>query len=239
MPEHARVLFFATLRDKAGVKETRLEFSPGTHIADIKVLVVGKFPGLKQAMESVIVAVNHEFAFDEDLVPNEAEIAMFPPVSGGESQVGELPTILAITERELDVNAVITRVTTPTTGGVCIFTGTVRGITERGIAHQTLQLEYQAYQEMAERKLAQISQEIRQKWPEVEGLALVQRTGTLLPGEISVIVACSSAHRDEGIFEAARYGIDRLKEIVPIWKKEISPAGEEWVEGEYYPHKGE
>ncbi len=239
MPEHARVLFFATLRDKAGVKETTLEFEAGTHIAEIKTMVVEKFPAMKQAMESVIVALNHEFAFDEDPVPNEAEIAMFPPVSGGANDAGGQPTILAITERELDVNAIVSQVTTPTTGGICIFTGTVRGITERGEAHQTIQLEYEAYQGMAEQKLAQISQEIRQKWPEVEGIALVQRTGTLLPGAISVIVACSSSHRDEGIFAAARYGIDRLKEIVPIWKKEISPSGEVWVEGEYHPHRGE
>jgi molybdopterin synthase catalytic subunit len=73
----------------------------------------------------------------------------------------------------------------------------------------------------------------------VEGVALVQRVGTLLPGTVSVIVACSASHRDSGIFEATRYGIDRLKEIVPIWKKEFTTDGEAWVEGEYFPQPGE
>jgi molybdopterin synthase catalytic subunit len=60
-----------------------------------------------------------------------------------------------------------------------------------------------------------------------------------MPGTVSVIIACSSSHRDSGIFEATRYGIDRLKEIVPVWKKEVSKDGQEWIEGEYYPQRGE
>jgi molybdopterin synthase catalytic subunit len=63
--------------------------------------------------------------------------------------------------------------------------------------------------------------------------------GKIIPGEISVIVACTASHRDSGIFEAAHYGIDRLKEIVPIWKKEVNQDGQEWVEGDYHPHQGE
>jgi molybdopterin synthase catalytic subunit len=69
----------------------------------------------------------------------------------------------------------------------------------------------------------------------VEGIAIVQRIGRLDPGTPTVLIACSAAHRDTGVFEAARYGIDRLKEIVPIWKKEVGPGGEEWVEGKYTP----
>jgi molybdopterin synthase catalytic subunit len=92
---------------------------------------------------------------------------------------------------------------------------------------------------MAEAKMRQIAAEIRSRWRDVEGIALVQRVGILKPGTISVGIACSSSHRDSGIFEAAHYGIDRLKEIVPIWKKEVSKDGEEWIEGEYIPHRGE
>jgi len=88
---------------------------------------------------------------------------------------------------------------------------------------------------MAEMKMAQIAAEIRQRWPEVQGIVMVQRIGLLKPGMPTVIIACSAAHRDSGVFEAARYGIDRLKEIVPVWKKEIGPHGEEWVEGHYIP----
>ncbi len=239
MNNHARVLFFATLREKAGVRETDIEFPQGTRIAEIKRLVLEEYPGLKQNMDSIIVALNHEFAFDEEIVPNEAEIALFPPVSGGERGAVSFPTIIAITSDELDINKTVSEITLPTTGAACIFTGTVRGVTSRGVERQTEHLEYEAYREMAELKLRQICEEIRIRWKEVEGIALVQRTGTLMPGTVSVIVACSSSHRDAGIFEAARYGIDRLKEIVPIWKKEVSLEGEEWVEGEYYPHRGE
>ena len=81
--------------------------------------------------------------------------------------------------------------------------------------------------------------EIRERWPSVEGVAIVQRIGKLMPGTPTVLIACTAGHRDTGVFEAARYGIDRLKQIVPIWKKEVGPEGEEWVEGDYFPSPGE
>ncbi len=232
---HCKVLFFATLRDKAGVRESDIEFPIGAQISDIKRLVLEKYPGLKQNMDSIIVALNHEFAFDEDIVPNGAEIAIFPPVSGGESGINNYPMIISITSDEIDINEIVAKITLSTTGAVCIFTGTVRGLTSQGMERLTEYLVYEAYRVMAEKKLSQITEEIRTRWKKVEGVAIVQRIGTLKPGAISVIVACSSSHRDSGIFEAARYGIDRLKEIVPIWKKEVSKNGEEWIEGKYFP----
>jgi len=149
------------------------------------------------------------------------------------------PTIFSITQSELDLNALIAQVTLPTTGAACIFTGVVRGVTERGDAHQTQYLEYEAYVPMAEAKMRQVAEEIRQRWPAVEGIAVVQRVGTLKPGTPTVLIVCTAAHRDTGVFEAARYGIDRLKEIVPIWKKEVGPGGEQWREGEYIPRAGD
>jgi molybdopterin synthase catalytic subunit len=113
--------------------------------------------------------------------------------------------------------------------------GMVRGDTRRDQPHQTLQLEYDAYVPMAEAKLAQVAAEIRERWPAVEGIAIVHRVGTMAVGAPIVYVACAAAHRDTGMFAAAQYGIDRLKEIVPIWKKEIGPQGEVWVEGGYHP----
>lgn len=92
---------------------------------------------------------------------------------------------------------------------------------------------------MAEAKMRQIADEIRERWPVVKGVAIIQRIGRLYPETPTVLVACSAAHRDTGIFEAARYGIDRLKEIVPVWKKEVGPDNETWVEGEYTPKPGE
>jgi molybdopterin converting factor subunit 1 len=239
MNDHARVLFFATLREKTGVHEITLEFPHGSQIADIKKIVLEKFPATQPSMKTVIVALNHEFAFDEDVVQNEAEIAMFPPVSGGEISREEFPTIIALVDHEIDLNEIVDKITLSTTGAACIFTGNVRAVTNRGEPHQTELLEYDAYPGMAESKLVEISREIRSRWKEVEGVALVQRIGKLMPGMVSVVVACSSSHRDSGIFEAARYGIDRLKEIVPVWKKEYRQDGEVWIEGKYHPQKGE
>lgn len=151
----------------------------------------------------------------------------------------EFPTIFSITEDEIDLNHLLAQVTLPSTGAAAIFTGMVRGKTIRGDAHETQFLEYEAYVPMAEAKMQQVADEIRAKWPVIEGIAIVQRIGKLYPKTPTVLIACTAAHRDTGVFEAARYGIDRLKEIVPIWKKEVRPNGEFWVEGDYIPKAGE
>lgn len=239
MSNHARILFFATLREKTGVNETTIEFAQGTHIFEIKNLILEMYPTLKLYIDTMIVAMNHEFAFDEDIVPDEAEIAIFPPVSGGNGDRAGNTIISTIVDHEIDINAIIAKITYTTTGAVCVFTGTVREETSRGKAHHTKYLEYDAYIQMAETKMYQIGEEIRSRWHDIEGIAIVQRIGKLMPGMITVVIACSASHRDMGIFEAAHYGIDRLKEIVPIWKKEVSQDGEEWVEGEYIPERGE
>ena len=150
----------------------------------------------------------------------------------------EFPSIISITEEELDLNTLLDQITLPSTGAAAIFTGIVRGITFRE-ARETVYLEYEAYKPMAEAKMKQVAEEIRAKWPVIEGIAIVQRIGRLYPRTPTVLIACSAAHRDTGVFDAARYGIDRLKEIVPVWKKEVGPHGEEWVEGDYIPKPGE
>jgi molybdopterin synthase catalytic subunit len=149
------------------------------------------------------------------------------------------PTIVIITIDELNIDALVEKVTLPSTGAAVVFTGIVRGVTTRGHARETCSLEYEAYQPMAEEKMTQVADEIRQKWPAVEGIAIIQRVGLLAPGTPTTLIICTAAHRDTGVFEAARYGIDRLKEIVPVWKKEVGPGGEEWVEGVYHPQPGE
>src|SRR4030067_276518 len=239
MNDQAKVLFFATLREITGVRETTVDFPRGANIADIKALLLAKYPNLKTSMDIIIMAMNHEFACDENLVPDGAEIAIFPPVSGGGVDGDRVPTIIAIVEEEIDINWIVGQISSTTTGATCIFSGIVRGLTSRGVHHQTEELEYEAYRAMAESKMHQIATEIRSRWIEVEGIALVQRTGRLVPGMISVIITCSLSPRDCGIFDAARYGIDRLKEIVPIWKKEVSKDGEVWIEGDYFPQRGE
>src|SRR5215213_7844188 len=142
----------------------------------------------------------------------------------------DFPTIFSITEDEIDLNDLLARITLTSTGAAAIFTGMVRGETTRVDAHATEYLEYEAYIPMAEAKMKQVTEEIRERWPVVQGIAVIQRVGKLYPKTPTVLIACTAAHRDTGVFEAARYGIDRLKEIVPIWKKEVSPSGEFWVE---------
>jgi molybdopterin synthase catalytic subunit len=149
------------------------------------------------------------------------------------------PTVFSVTQSEIDLNQLLAEITLPTTGAAAIFTGMVRGVTRREPAHETSHLEYEAYVPMAEAKMKQVADEIRARWPIVEGIAIVQRVGRLEPQTPTVLIACTAAHRDDGVFEAARYGIDRLKEIVPIWKKEVGPNGDWWVEGEYLPKPGE
>ena len=149
------------------------------------------------------------------------------------------PTHVEITENEIDLNELVTRITLQSTGAAAIFTGMVRGITSRDNPHETDFLEYESYKPMAEEKMMQVAEEIRSRWPTVEGIAIVQRVGRLYPRTPTVLIACTAAHRDTGVFDAARYGIDRLKEIVPVWKKEVSPSGEIWVEGDYFPKPGE
>ena len=150
----------------------------------------------------------------------------------------EKPQFFAILEEEIDLNDLLDKVTLTSTGAAAIFTGMVRGETDRE-NRKTEYLEYEAYKPMAEEKMKQVATEIWGRWSSVEGIAIVQRVGKLFPRTPTVLIACTAAHRDTGVFDAAKYGIDRLKEIVPVWKKEIGPDGEEWIEGNYNPSNNE
>lgn len=227
-----RVLYFASLRDRAGVKEESLSLPTDTSVADLKQVLGQRHDRLAPALESALVSINREYALPAEKLSEGDEVAVFPPVSGGAEP---RPTLFRITQSALDLNRLLDDIILPSTGAACVFTGMVRGRTERGDPHDTDYLEYEAYSPMAEAKMKQVADEIRQRWPSVEGIAIVQRIGHLDPGTPTVLIACTAAHRDTGVFEAARYGIDRLKQIVPIWKKEVSPEGEIWVEGDYHP----
>ncbi len=231
------LLFFATLKDRAGQSQVQIDLPEDATVGDLRAQVARLFPATMPLVNHALVAVNQGYAFDEDRIPEDAEVALFPPVSGGAAEA--FPTILRVTSDPLDLNELVEKITLPTTGAAAIFTGMVRGVTRRGDPHETVCLEYEAYVPMAEAKMAQVAREIREQWQTVEGIAIVQRIGRLAAGTPTVLIACSAAHRDTGVCEAARYGIDRLKEIVPVWKKEIGPSGEEWVEGEYQPKKGD
>lgn len=131
-----------------------------------------------------------------------------------------------VIDKPLSVDPLIKAISRPTCGAVALFVGVVR---EPSRGRNVLYLEYEAYQEMAEAKLREIGEEIKKKWT-VEEVAIVHRVGHLEVGEASVIVAVSAPHRKEAL-EACAYGIERVKEIVPIWKKEVWEGGEEWIMG--------
>ena len=227
-----KVLFFATLRDLAGVHEIYLDIEDSSTISDLLDILKTRYPQTDEYLATALVAINRNYADEESIVRAGDEIAIFPPVSGGSE---DYPTVCMITADEIDQDVLVKMITLPTTGAACIFSGMVRGKTMKGDFNQTSYLEYEAYAEMAEEKMAQVAREIREKWTAVEGIVIVQRIGRLYPGTPTVIIGCSAAHRDTGVFDAARYGIDRLKQIVPIWKKEVSPDGETWIEGDYLP----
>jgi molybdopterin synthase catalytic subunit len=137
-------------------------------------------------------------------------------------------TWIALTDLELPVGAVYDWAVLPSCGAVVLFSGTVRDHAEGrdDVAHLT----YEAYEEQALPRLAQIDDEIRTRWPTVGRVALLHRLGQLELTESSVLVVVSSPHRPEA-FEAARFGIDALKAGVPIWKHEVWNAGADWALG--------
>ena len=240
------IRLFATLKDRAGRERIHVSLPDGPlTTADVLAAVAADYPALAPALRSALVAVNRAFAGPETPVVAGDEVALFPPVSGGQggSGAGEQgrvaqphPTYFAITPDPLDLEAIHARLGGPEIGAIVSFTGFVRGRTQRdGLPPETLRLEYEAYEDMATAKMAQIAREIWARWPMVRGVALVQRLGRLEVGDVTTFVACAGRHRDEGVFEAARYGIDRLKEIVPVWKKEIGADRSVWVEGHYRP----
>ena len=143
--------------------------------------------------------------------------------------------VCKLSSKDIILGDVVKDLVAASTGAVAAFTGLVRGITERSDPHKTIKLEYEAYEPMAVKMMHQIANEIEDRWNMIEAVTMIQRVGTLYPGEIAVVVACSASHRDTGVFDAASYGIERLKEIVPVWKKEFGPTGEVWVEGDHIP----
>lgn len=209
------VRLYATLKDRAKTNQLAIELEDSATVATLRQKLAANYPALAAPLSTSLSAVNLEFASDDTLLHPGDEVAFFPPVSGG-AVPPTLPTITRITSDALDLPQIIQSLTLPTTGAVVTFTGAVRGVEQD---KQVTQLFYEAYMPMAEAKLRQVADEMRARFPHIEGVALIQRVGLMLTGEMTVVVAVSSPHRDQGCFEAARYGIDRVKEIVPVWKK--------------------
>ncbi|MSQ23518.1 MAG: molybdopterin converting factor [Chloroflexi bacterium] len=206
---------FASAREAVGTPTLRLEMPTGATVGSLVSRLRGAYP-LLESLPELLVSVNYEYAFDNLELREEDEVALIPPVSGG--------AVFEITDQELTADSVVKLVETPECGAVTVFLGTARRMS-RG--REVEYLEYEAYPEMAIRKLRQIAAEIVERWG-TERLAIRHRVGRVDLGVVSVAIAVATEHRAEG-FAACQYAIDRLKEIVPIWKKEVWVGGGEWI----------
>ncbi|MFZ5817096.1 MAG: molybdenum cofactor biosynthesis protein [Bacillota bacterium] len=188
-----------------------------------------EYPGLARLAPVLAIAVNREYATPDHVLQDGDEVALIPPVSGGAPDEQERPRF-EITEEPLSADEVASRVTNPYSGATLVFVGTVREWTK---GRRTTYLHYEAYPEMAVEQMKVIDREISQRWPGAQ-VAIVHRVGKLEVTEPSVIIAVATPHRADA-FEACRHAIERLKQIVPIWKKEIWEDGEEWVGSQLGP----
>jgi molybdopterin synthase catalytic subunit len=157
------------------------------------------------------------------------EVAVFPPVSGG----SEPADFVELTRQPIDIASMRARLLRGDDGAVCIFDGVARNNT-RGRA--TLYLEYEGYESMALRTLQQVVDEAHERWPAIDLIGITHRLGRIDITESSVVIVVTSPHR-KAAFEACQYAIDRLKRIVPIWKKEYFVDGAVWVQGEAWPEE--
>lgn len=216
-----RVRLFARLREQAGIDCETLDLS-GATVEQVYRALRQRHPGLEPDLSLVRPARNQDFTDWGTSVADGDEIAFIPPVSGGSDSA----VLVELTNQPLDARRLEAAVAHSGAGAICTFTGTVRD-NSRGEA--VTHLEYEAYSGMAERQMRVIAEEILQRWPQAR-VAMAHRTGRLEVGEPSVVVSVSCPHRAEAI-AACKWGIDRLKESVPIWKKEFARSGAVWIEG--------
>jgi MoaE-MoaD fusion protein len=210
------VLYFAAARERAGTAQETVEWGGGA-VRQLLETLAARHPDLRPLLPHLRVAVNQEFTSLDAPVPEDAEVALVPPVAGGSD-------CFRLSEPPLLLEEVVGAVGGHERGGLVTFTGTVRSET-RG--RRVRALSYEAYPGMAERAMAAIGRDIESRWPGTR-VAIVHRVGTLVPGEAAVVIAVSAPHR-AAAFEGCRHAIERLKADVPIWKKERFEDGEEWV----------
>ncbi|MGQ9767159.1 MAG: molybdenum cofactor biosynthesis protein [Anaerolineae bacterium] len=235
-----RVRAFAGLRETLGTAALTVTVPRGTDVAGLLARLAADYPYARLGGRRFTVAVNRAYAPLDRVLADGDEVGLIPPVSGGADRsdpsvrvpAGAAGRRYEITEQPISLDQVAARVAAPEHGGITLFAGTVRGITRPGQADQvqTDYLEYEAYPEMAEASFAQIAAEAQARWPAISAVAVVHRVGRLEVGETAVVIAVAAAHR-ANTFDACRYIIDRIKQIAPIWKKEVGPDGTSWVEG--------
>jgi molybdopterin synthase catalytic subunit/molybdopterin converting factor small subunit len=201
------VRLFAGLRERAGWARREIE---ADFVGEVwPTLGLGEEPG------GLLYAVNREYAEPGQELRDGDEVALIPPVSGGAFRV---------TEERLSLDAAIAEVADERAGGIATFTGTVR---RQSRGREVLYHEYEAYAEMAEDVIAQLAAELDETH-DLCGISIHHRVGRVEIGEPSVVIAVSAPHRQDAL-AACRQAIDRLKETVPLWKKEVYEGGEEWL----------
>jgi molybdopterin synthase catalytic subunit len=217
------IKLFATLRERTHAAELTRDFPDGTTVGEIWKRLVVEFPALDGYHNSVGFAVNQEYV-DGSFKPRMGdEIAFIPPVSGGADTPAYVGKI-AIGRDPIDLGALEGEVADPAAGAIVSFVGTTRVGNAGRVVNR---LEYEAYEPMALSELRKLATEAGARWKIVR-IAIAHRLGVVEIGEASVAIAVSAAHRAEA-FEACRFVIDRLKETVPIWKKEHFEGGEVWI----------
>ena len=218
-----RVRTFAVLREALGFADQQVTVAAGTDVAGLLAELTTRYPDADLSNRRFSVAINHTFAPPARALMPGDEVALLPPVSGG----SDSEKLFEIVDRPLSLDEVAARVSAPDRGGVTLFAGTVRGVTGD---LTTDYLEYEAYAEMAEPALAQIGAEVQAPWPAISAVSIIHRVGRLEIGEMAVVIAVAAAHRAD-TFDACRFAIDRIKEVAPIWKREVGVDGTMWVEG--------
>ncbi len=228
------VLFFGMLKDIVGQTEDHVILEEGASIGQLYEIYAARLPRLAKHSSSILFSRNREFADRSELLQEGDEVAFLPPVSGGapgraEDSEGcsEPETVHRLTREPIDSRALVEELKRGKDGAVVVFEGIVRNHSRD---RATLYLEYESYEPMALEKMREITAEVKRDFP-VDRIGIVHRLGRLEIGEASVVIVVTSGHRREA-FEACRYTIDRLKRIVPIWKKEFFADGAVWVEGE-------
>lgn len=213
-----RIRMFGGLAERGRAEEV-LELPENSSTADLMALLYARYPDIGRLSGQIRTAVNKEIASDDQILSDDDEVALLPPVAGGAN------ILTGLREGGISIQEALDAVASPDAGGTVIFAGTVRNHAEEW--GEVDRLEYSAYREMAEAVLQQVAEEAAQKWP-LSGVAILHGLGDLKIGDHTVVVACSSAHRGEA-FEAARYGIDEVKVRCPVWKKEGRGGEHRWV----------
>ncbi len=218
------VLFFAGARERAGIGRVDVELEPGSSLDDAIDSALASVGRGGVLPSNVMLARNGIYVDRSDELKDGDEIAVIPPVSGGDDSDEVAASRVWVTDDEIDADQVVGLVGSDRDGAVVVFHGITRDHNE---GRSVLHLEYEAYSPMAENVMHQIIGEMKEKW-DIGEVAVCHRTGRVDIGETSMVLAVSAAHRRPA-FESALYFIDRLKEVVPIWKKEYFEGGEVWI----------